>query len=291
VLSYGQGLSVRSAPLRDSNTLGLHCFQTKASIMGDIRATARRTGDILVIVADDRAKTVREVRIVLSIEGAQKLTSQIESALIAADVPARRTWRASKAQGVSSPLMETIQFALVRGGNQIGTHVIEIRRSGPETLVKTTIDLSVQVFFITVYRLKHTATERWVTGHLVSLNSSTDDNGTPHTVRVTQTPTGLEIVADGTVTHADKSLVPMTLWNTQLLTRTVALNAQDGQIIPLSVIDNGAEQLTVKGRVFKANRYTLKTNYTQDVWYDDQARPVKASFIAPDGSAVVSHLL
>jgi Domain of unknown function (DUF6134) len=189
----------------------------------------------------------------------------------------------------SSASAETIRFALTRNGDQIGTHVIEINRSGSETSVKTTIDLAVRVFVITVYRLKHTATERWANARLVSLNSNTDDNGTPRSVAVIQTPSGLEITADGKTTHADHSLVPLTLWNTELLTRKVALNAQDGEIMPLSVDDHGSEQLIINGRVLKAKRYTLKTKHTQDVWYDEQARPVRASITAPDGSVVISE--
>src|SRR5271166_4846386 len=92
---------------------------------------------------------------------------------------------------------ETIRFAIVRNGEQIGTHVVEINRAGPETSVKIATDLDVKVLFITAYRLQHKATERWVEGRLVSLNSNTDNNGTLHTVSVTETPSGVEVRADG----------------------------------------------------------------------------------------------
>ena len=186
---------------------------------------------------------------------------------------------------------ETIRFAIVRNGEQIGTHVVEISRAGQETSVKIATDLDVKVLFVTAYRLQHRATEKWVDGRLVAMSSNTDNNGTRHRVSVSETAAGIEIHADGKSSKADSSLVPGSLWNLELLHRKVMLDAQDGQILPLSVVDHGQQQVTVKSHVLKAHHYTLKSKWTQDVWYDDQDRLVKASLIASDGSEVLYQLL
>jgi hypothetical protein len=186
---------------------------------------------------------------------------------------------------------ETIRFAILRDGTQIGTHVIEINRTGPETSVKIATDLEVKVLFITAYQLKHTATERWVDGRLVSLKSSTDNNGTRHTVTVSETPSGVEIKADGKSASADRSLMPGSLWNPELLRRQVMLDAQEGTIRPLAVVDHGPAQLTVKARTVKARHYTLKSKWEQDVWYDEQQRLIHARLVASDGSVISYQLL
>ena len=186
---------------------------------------------------------------------------------------------------------ETIRFAIVRNGEQIGTHTVEISRAGPETSVKIATALNVKVLFVTAYHLEHKATEKWVDGRLVAMSSSTDNNGTRHRVSVSETPAGVEIHADGKSSKADGSLVPGSLWNLELLHRKVMLDAQDGQILPLAVVDHGPQQVTVKSRVVKAHHYTLKSKWTQDVWYDEQDRGVKASLIASDGSEVLYQLL
>ncbi len=186
---------------------------------------------------------------------------------------------------------ETIRFAIVRNGEQIGTHVVEINRAGQETSVKIATDLDVKVLFVTAYRLQHRATEKWVEGRLVAMSSNTDNNGTRHRVSVSETPAGMEIHADGKSSKADSSLVPGSLWNLELLHRKVMLDAQDGQILPLAVVDHGSQQVTVKSKVVKAHHYTLKSKWVQDVWYDDQDRLVKASLIASDGSEVLYQLL
>ena len=179
----------------------------------------------------------------------------------------------------------------MRNGQQIGTHVVEINRAGQETSVKIATDLDVKVLFVTAYRLQHRATEKWVEGRLVAMSSNTDNNGTRHRVSVSETPAGMEIHADGKSSKADSTLVPGSLWNLELLHRKVMLDAQDGQILPLAVVDHGSQQVTVKSRVVKAHHYTLKSKWVQDVWYDDQDRLVKASLIASDRSEVLYQLL
>ncbi len=52
---------------------------------------------------------------------------------------------------------ETMRFAIMRNSEQIGTHAIEISRTGPETNVRITTDLTVKVLFVTAYRLQHNA--------------------------------------------------------------------------------------------------------------------------------------
>jgi hypothetical protein len=62
-----------------------------SAIMSDVTASATKEGNILVtITTDDRADaTAQEVRVELTIKGAQKLKSQIEAALVAVGIPAK----------------------------------------------------------------------------------------------------------------------------------------------------------------------------------------------------------
>ncbi len=111
---------------------------------------------------------------------------------------------------------ETLRFAIMRNGEQIGTHAIEISRTGPETNVRITTDLSVKVLFVTAYRLQHSATERWVNGQLVSFDSTTDNNGVRHKISATRGTSGLEVEADGKTSRVDQNLFPASAWNPEL---------------------------------------------------------------------------
>jgi hypothetical protein len=69
------------------------------------------------------------------------------------------------------------------------------------------------------------------------------------------------------------------------------LDAQDGQVMPVSVRDVGEEDLTINSSIIRARRYAVTSRYSQDVWYDDQARLVQAQLVARDGSVIMYRLL
>ena len=183
---------------------------------------------------------------------------------------------------------ETYRFAITRNGDQIGTHSIDLNRTGPETTVSIATDLAVKVLFVTAYRFQHTASEHWVGGRLIALNSTTDDNGTRHRVSVAMKTSGLEVEADGkAAARLDRNIQPASLWNAEVLRRPVMLNTQDGQVVPLSVVDLGSEDLTIDARTVKAHHYTMKSKYSQDIWYDEQQHLVRVKLIGSDGSVIM----
>ena len=181
---------------------------------------------------------------------------------------------------------ETMRFAIMRNGEQIGSHAIEISRTGAETNVRVTTELAVKVLFITAYRLQHSATERWVNGQLVGFNSTTDNNGVHHRVRATRGTSGLEVDADGKTSRVDQNIFPASLWNAELMRRKAALDTQDGQVDPISVTDNGMEDLSLGTRTLKAHHYEIKGRYSQDIWYDERGRLLQVKLIGSDGSVI-----
>jgi hypothetical protein len=181
----------------------------------------------------------------------------------------------------------TMRFAIMRNGEQIGTHAIEISRTGPETNVRITTDLAVKVLFVTAYRLQHSATERWVNGQLVAFNSTTDNNGTRHKVSAAVGASGLAVEADGKTSRVEKDVVPASLWNPELTRRKAALDTQDGQVDPISVTDDGMEDLILGARTVKAHHYEIKGRYSQDIWYDESGRLVQVKLIGSDGSIIL----
>jgi hypothetical protein len=195
------------------------------------------------------------------------------------------------AGAVTQACAETTRFAIVRNGEQIGTCVIEVNKSGAETAVKMNTDLAVKVLFVTAFRMTHTSTERWVGGRLVALKSNVDRNGTRHAVSVSETASGTRLEVDGRSSQAERDIMPGSLWNPDLLHRSQMLDTQDGEILPLAVVDHGSQQLTIKSRSVKAHHYTLKSKFTQEVWYDDQQHLVQVRMVVSDGSVIMYNLL
>ncbi len=187
----------------------------------------------------------------------------------------------------AGPATDSLHFAITRNGDQIGTYSIEVTRSGPDTSVAISTDLAVKVLFVTAYHLQHTANERWTNGRLVSFSSTTDNNGTRHKVSVVQKAPGFDVDADGKTSHVDPSVLPASLWNPEVLRHTSMLDPQEGQVLPLAVVDVGVEPLDIDGHPVRAHHYTMKSKYSQDVWYDDQHRLVQARFVGSDGSVIL----
>jgi hypothetical protein len=201
-------------------------------------------------------------------------------------------WMASAAVRADQSA-ETIKFAVVRNGDQIGTHTIDLQRNGKDTLVQISTKVEVKIAFFTAYRFEHNESERWVNGQLMSMTSVTDDNGTVHKVNVAADAKadGLKVEADGKVTQVERDIVPASFWNAAILRQKVALNPQDGTVMPITVSKVGTERLSVQGRPTMATRYSIQTTYTQDVWYDDQGRLLKAQFHGSDGSIIWYQLI
>jgi hypothetical protein len=191
----------------------------------------------------------------------------------------------------AQPATETLQYAIIRNGEQIGTHKVELRRTGKETAVNVATNVEVKVLFITAYRFQYAATERWVNGRLVALNAETDDNGTQHKLTAALKGGTLEVEADGKAAQVDKNILPGSFWNPEVVRQSVMLDTQTGQVMPISVIDGGSEQVTVETGPAPARRYTIKGKFSQDVWYDSRGRLVQSQLVGPDGSVITYKLI
>jgi len=186
---------------------------------------------------------------------------------------------------------DTLTFAINRNGEQIGTNTIQVQKKGSETLVTITTRIEVKIVFITAYSYGHDEHERWVSGHLVSLTSVTDDNGTPHKVEVAAKGNVLQVIGDGKTSQVDANIIPSSLWNAALVKQTVALNTRDGSVMKIAVTDVGMESITVHGQPAQAHRYSVQGPFPQELWYDQQGHLVQAQFVGSDGSIILYQLI
>jgi hypothetical protein len=69
------------------------------------------------------------------------------------------------------------------------------------------------------------------------------------------------------------------------------LDVQDGQVMPVTVVDDGVDNLRVGGQAVRAYHYTTNGRYSEDVWYNDQGRLVQVKIIGSDGSIIFYNLM
>jgi len=191
----------------------------------------------------------------------------------------------------AKPDVETMKFSVTRDDTPIGTNTIDVEQKGVDTNVQIVTHVAVGVAFITLYKFDQTETEQWTNGRLLAMNAVTDDNGKVHHTNANNLGGKLVVDGDGQVQKVAPTILPASLWNPAMLTQSVALNPEDGRVVPLSVVDRGEDTLSVAGRAEQAHHYVITTTFSQDVWYDASHRLVKMELKGTDGSTIRYQLI
>ncbi|WP_139135034.1 DUF6134 family protein [Magnetovibrio blakemorei] len=189
---------------------------------------------------------------------------------------------------------KTLDFTVLRDGKTIGTHSYTISDQGDETLVEVSTDIQVKVLFITAYKFHHTSKELWRGGKLVSLTSTTNDDGTQKALQVTASPGKLDV---DSIVHdqdrrqsADINTQPASLWNPTIVHQHKILNTLDGTMMKINVSDFGTEVVEAAGAQVSAHHYAISGELTRDVWFNDAGDLVRVRFPDKTNSEIIYAL-
>ncbi len=171
-----------------------------------------------------------------------------------------------------------LHFRALRHGSPIGAHRVTFRPDGDYLRVETHMEIAVKVLFLTVFRFKHDAEEIWDSGRLVSIKSTTDDNGTLLKVDGSAVAGGFRIVGeDGPFLASARLLTSNSQWDSRILREDRLIDAQHGGEIGLVTTRLGDEQIDTPQGPVRASRYRMITPYCAgSVFYDTDGRWVKA---------------
>jgi hypothetical protein len=167
------------------------------------------------------------------------------------------------------PTVQILTFDVMRDGSNIGTHRVTIREAGNRREVDVAIDMAVKLAFVTVYRYTHRASEVWVGERLVSLDASTDDNGTRTRVQAAAGETGLAVSGSGGSYSAPADTAPSSYWNRDKLNRSALLDTQSGKLATVANENLGATSMTADGRAQRVSTYRVTGDLKADLSYAD----------------------
>lgn len=196
--------------------------------------------------------------------------------------------------GAGQAHAEVLNYTVLRDGKPIGAHAVAIDQSGFETHVKIETDITVKVLFINAYTFKHTSQEQWVDGRLMSITSTTQDDGIDKKLNV-RTEDG-RFTVDSTVKgqerrqHADAATLPASLWNPATVKQNALLNTLDGEVMDVVIDDLGAETVEVGGASLSARHYAINGELTRELWFDDAGRLVRMRFPDKTNTEIVYAL-
>ena len=187
-----------------------------------------------------------------------------------------------------------LDYTVLRDGKPVGTHSYTISTDGDTTKVAVKTDVQVKVLFVTAYRFEHSSKELWQNGHLVSLTSNTNDDGTDKTLNVTEDNNALDI--DSKVKDKKRHMgvaldtMPASLWNPDTVKQSVMLNTLDGELLHIKSKDLGADKVKAHGQMVDAHHYAIQGELTRDLWFDNSGNLVRVSFPDKTGSKIVYAL-
>ncbi|MGB8325962.1 MAG: DUF6134 family protein [Steroidobacteraceae bacterium] len=159
-------------------------------------------------------------------------------------------------------------FRVLLDDREIGRHQFTLRSAGGEHELRSEARFDVRVLLFSAYRYKHVADERWDGDCLQSLVSRTETNGERQAVNATES--GGRLVVDRPAGRAEHGgcVMSFAYWNPRILEARRLLNAQTGELVPVTVTPQGDETIAVRKLPVAAQRYRISGPGLQvDIWY------------------------
>ncbi len=159
------------------------------------------------------------------------------------------------------------KFLIERKGKVIGYHAVDVTPTGAGARVDTRIEMRVGIGPITLFRYEHDATEIWRGEKLVSLVSTTNNNGDKEFVDAKRYGEQLVIDASGYQGPAPAGAMPSSYWDKDLVQADAMINTQTGEILDIVTTPVGK---TVAPHDRPADQYRLVGTLALNLWYDGE---------------------
>lgn len=190
------------------------------------------------------------------------------------------------------PPGDRIGFRMRRNGDVIGSHNLVFAREGDDLIVSIAIDIVVKMIGIPLYRYTHRATERWQGDRFIGIESRTDRDGSPRTMKAAREEDGL-IHVTGTRTQpyvAPEGVLPTTYWNKAML-QPQLINSEDGRLLNVTFTRGGIEPVpTAAGQTIPARHYHCSGELRLDLWYDAAGQWAHLEFTKDDSTITYEKL-
>jgi len=151
------------------------------------------------------------------------------------------------------------RFEVMLDGTPIGEHRFSVTGQGDQRQVVSDARFDVRLLGFSAYRYRHRATEQWLGGCLVALESSTDDDGKPSRVQARREGDAFDIKADGRTEAVKGCVMSFAYWNPalQALNQGKLLNAQTGKLETVQVQRGSAGSVEVRGKPVAATEFRI----------------------------------
>ena len=196
------------------------------------------------------------------------------------------------AQAAEPSATRVYAFRALLDGKPIGEHRFTVETDGSTRLVSSEADFKVTLLGFTAYRYHHHAQEQWAGDCLVSLTSSTDDDGKAANVRLAKVGEVDEITTGTGQGSVPGCLMTYAYWNPAMRSQTRLLNPQTGKVDVVKVERVGSGRIAVHGVDVDAVDWRVTGGDSPvDVWVTSSGEWVGLDSMVSKGKRKLSYRL
>ena len=173
--------------------------------------------------------------------------------------------------------LRDVRFRAMHKGVPVGVHTVTFRTDGERLTVITHIDITIKLLIFVAFRFTHDAEEVWDAARVVSVKSTTNDEGTRLQVSGYAAGDGFRILGlDGPFLAEAHLLTTNTLWDSRLVRESRMIDVQYGGEVGLVAKLLGQEPVATPQGIVLAERYQIITpHYAGSLYYDADGRWIK----------------
>lgn len=160
-------------------------------------------------------------------------------------------------------------FKVYLDSKPIGYHEFRIRENGGSSTVDINARFDVKLLFFNALAYRHHNTETWDGKCLRWIHSGTTVNSKNQSVEARDLGPEFEVVTGSTRSLLDRNCVmSFAYWTRDILAADALLNAQTGELEPVTFRHEGEEMRIVDGKSVLSDRYTLSASSGDlSLWY------------------------
>lgn len=161
---------------------------------------------------------------------------------------------------------QVFDFSVLRDGNAIGSHRVEVTQQGDETHVRVAIALDVRLGFIPLYRYRHDSREVWRGDRLDRMQARTDDDGDILLVSASATDGGLQVSGGTGTIIVPRDTIPTSYWHPETARGRPLLDTQTGLVLKLERAELAPGRWRLAGDLNIELAYGAEGNWT-GLWF------------------------
>ncbi|MBS8275074.1 hypothetical protein DYI21_15895 [Thalassospira tepidiphila] len=173
---------------------------------------------------------------------------------------------------------EVLNFRVLKDGEPIGYETVEITPTATGQTVTVKTLTNVQVLFLK-FHYDHQRTEQWQGGKLVSVETTTNDDGTHYTWQASYDADCYMLSGKGVGKRdACDAAWPLTLWQENVTGKTNLYSVINAEPYVVRTDKVGKEPVLIEAGETPATRYTMSGDVERDLWYGTDGKLLKTSF-------------